>query len=1644
MNLDNILTAADSTAVEAGEGQGFFAAASDVVTKGIPSAAVSGLVSLANTGIFYKNKLFGGDTEELDVAELLDRNSATMGDYYRENKQAIDVVGFVGASFIPGSIAVAGVRAAQASRIAGSFRYAGFVPARAQEAALREGMKQIATKGPSVFGSINSTKMAALSWGFADNVLQAAAFETAAAVALYRSPTLKDESLGDIAWDIAKGTVLGGAIGGAVEGLMVNKIFKNTAKAVEGRLRQVDTITAMERMGLAAGDEAFATIESVLEIGKKLVDDPLTMNFRLNGRDLTESLDTAELVKKTAKLTEEKALERVQAKITSIFAGDPTVGRVLAADLIDQVKKGIAEGVDEEVIKHQFGDMMWGLKKAEGLGSDDVKLGKEVFYLQSGSHLGNREGMAAAITTTRPGGKAQAYIMDGAWEDARLGTLGIDGAPGSLADAWKLGFDAVIDPKTKRFEINPGSSIFRAVNPKSQDEVVSRIYNPRTKTTMDDAVAYVADLATQNSPLQVKETAVISGKRVFVMDLSWKGSDDPLEVTARHLWASEKVNSLKKTTVSWDDFALLNRIVERPDVADATTMLKMADGNTIPVTELTDFSGWVIEQKVRKAAELGKRDIRETAAILGTEPQWVEKMTSVGGSVTELKADRAISFRPQASFKERENIILSYDKAAMETGQDFIDGVRAYQTRVTEAQRRMDEAALSVLDEDQLAGLPEVPGISAKMAESSGAGPSALGFANADYTDPLRNWAQASGSWLQNAAQLATAKALDPMQPAAARILASKNLELGAITSWYRSLDDAVALDGNRIVDLAYLKAKQAAELAGKSTENLKPKIVRELSDDVAEFLGAFNQRHRQRNSKQDVLRTAAGFNARFDPDQLYLPPIDTRKVPYFALVREADGRAFNGGGVSMITARDPKQLQELVAKVKADHPHLDVLLKGDTEAFHKAKGDYEFQSGMNSLEIDSALRKSGALRDFTPVLDPAAVIDEYVNFTTRSEQQLLRNVVAAKNAQLFRELEWLSEQNTKFAESKFGYIGKLTGKTLEDPFGDYKRLALNISKKAEYPIWHQLNEFVDSLGERGYKIAERMRNKAANGEITWQEANAAMERVGISGPFTDQAGFFDAQLKGSGNIFRSAVAKANTLLATVGLRLDAANAAVNILSAPLMQAAEISAIRNSIKRDPELLARFNQMMQVSSPDGSVTVPTVGKLWAGAMGSFFGGNKAELLKRYENIGVVKGDIHQFHAMLEDLALLPTLKDASKFSKLVDTATEKGAKFTGNNFAEQFTRFVSADMMRQLTQPVVEAGKMSVKEQDTYIRIFVNRTQGNYVASQRPIAFQGTVGAAVSLFQTYAFNLYQQLFRHIENRDLRTVAVMGGMQSGLFGLNGMPMFDAINTHLIGTASINEGHRDAYSTAVGFAGKELGDWAMYGSLSAMPFLGDKVPALYTRGDLNPRHLTILPTSFADVPAVSVGTRMLQAVKNFGSQVSAGNDMGDAFLHALEHNGLSRPLAGLAQIIQGESTTSKGALISAHADLGSVASAARILGAKPMDEAVALQTRFRLEAYKAHDRDRIEKLGVAVKQKLRSGEVTEDDFLDFAAEYASRGGRVESYNAAMKRWMKDANQSTVNTLMNSHKTVYGQRLMEIMGGDPLPDYAGAGPEE
>jgi hypothetical protein len=738
-----------------------------------------------------------------------------------------------------------------------------------------------------------------------------------------------------------------------------------------------------------------------------------------------------------------------------------------------------------------------------------------------------------------------------------------------------------------------------------------------------------------------------------------------------------------------------------------------------------------------------------------------------------------------------------------------------------------------------------------------------------------------------------------------------------------------------------------------------------------------------------------------------------------------------------MVFGRDAAELQKRIAMV--DTKNFTVVSKRGTEDWFKSKDLYDYNLTINEPRINSELRKSGALADTFPEVRGGNIVEDYLRWHQNQTKRLVRDSVETNYAQQFAELRALGRSYTDAATSRFAGSARASNTEVVNPFDDYIKTFLDVSKRSEYQFLHQANEFVDALGVRAYRFVDDAFGKASKGLIDYKEVNDIMEKYGVKGIYQNQEQLITANAPRDRNLIREGLSKANAFLANSVLRLDFFNSVLNTVSTPLLLSTELASIRTLAAKDPELLGKLNEALTIAMPGSTTRVPSSTKLLAQAIQNYWGPEGKTLVARYKANGDIRETLQQVHSMMEDIAMRP---DYKVFSDGITKAFETGAKITLNEQAEQFTRFISADVMRQLTEPAVQKGALSLAEQNAYISVFTNRVQGNYITSQRPIVFQGVLGSAVSLFQTYSFNLMQQLFRHVENKDKRAVATLFGMQAGLFGLNGTPFFEAVNTHLIGNAATNQGHTDAYSFAPNLLGKEVGDWLMYGTTSALPLImNGQTPALYTRGDINPRHMTILPINPLDIPAIDASTKIVKNLISVGSNIAGGAAIGQSLLQGLEHNGVNRPLAGLAQVVNQQATTSKGSLISASSDFSLIASSSRILGSRPMDEAVALNNMYRLKSYEAADTARREALGERAKSYFNKNQFPPDEVIDgLMKDYARAGGRIENFQASMQKWSKDANVSVVEKMRAKMQSPYGQRLSEIMGGEPLPDWSNA----
>lgn len=1651
------------------DGQGgTFSRIQDAITKGIPDAAISGALSIYNTALDYAGE------EAVNAESAIREFDAEYGDYYSENKEIIDLGGFVATSLVPGTLGVKALKLAQAGNALGPVSRALSLASSRKNYYFNQALEQLAASGGTVTASVRSAKYANLSWALADQALTNAAFELGVVATMNDSPIFEGSDFGDFAVNVGVGAVFGGAIGGLLEHAGTRGILKQAQRKIESDRRLFDTVFDPVKMGLTKSDEVLNFTENIV----KLPDDFFNTNFEYlkDGKPVVKVLDTSGAFKDIRTRAEKVAFDTLALKFNELAEGGEVTGQAMYKFILDRIKTAKAAGQDPELISDTVRGYLQGVKKVTNLTEESAQATtpKQFFINEKPTGMGDLFAEVRGANT----GKQAYYLKTDDPTKIKFGSvarMGFDSAD----EAFDAGYDAVFT-KAGKISINPKSEVIS----KTPDMALkNRFFLDLESGSLTTEVKLVgADLIKKADDFKAFKSAVYIGKKEFpqAASVSAKLERSSLEASARFMWASKLEDAaFNNRTIMWDDFPLLDRakLLSGKIANSDKVQIQLADGRKVSFADIVDVPNYVNQLKLEWLQKsLGEQvkgyDIRDISTAVNASSNWVEKAITQNFSFSrELLSearDLATYFKPRTVQVEWDQTLKQAVVQQGPVGPNHMSTVvLSHHYNLVTHQNIQENAARAILGEDA-ARFQTAPADLAKQTSEQGAGASTLAASNADYGKQAELFVQDIGKHTALVGQKWKDATITSMasELTAVRDNLEAAAELGILTTalrrdsrkYYLILDDLTG--EGKLIDRDAVKLVEAGHANGDYEEAIKliranagpNESIRGMYEiknrAVADFLNISSRVNADRIQKQTTIVNAMGLGREMDARAVYAPPVDTRKYPHFAFV-VAKEKLGNNTDIAMITAKNPEQLRKLAGQVGEDY---DVVFKEDTKKFFKAQGQYDYSLQLNESQVNSALQRRGILGDHFPETRAENVLDDYVRWHAASSDNLLRSAVQLKYRQFFNELSFLSEQFQASSQSAFKGVGVLK-KNVADPFDDYRKTALNISKQSEFPILESMNEFVDKLGTTMYSKLDELGAafKGSKGKdlASLEQANKLLEDYGLGTPYKTMETYLDANEKIPKNLIKTSLQKVNYWLATTVLRFDFANSLINVISTPIMLGTEVASIKTLMKRDPELLGKLGELMSVKVPGQEMAVPSTTKLIGTAIKNYFGPDKQALIARYSTNGDIKGVSQLYHEVLDDLAYKPGLKVA-EWQKKLDAAVEKGATITGNNFSEELTRFISADVMRQISEPLVQANKLTVAEQNAFISSFVNRVQGNYISSQRPILFQGTTGAAIGLFQTYAFNVLQQLFRHIESRDTRALLTFAGLQTGVYGMNGLPFFDAINQHLIGQASGNTGHTDAYSILPA-ANKEIGDWLLYGTASAFPLFGEKAPALYSRGDINPRHLSIVPVNPLDIPAVSASLKLVDSITKFGKQVSQGADISTAMLQALEHHGWNRPLAGFAQSLAGQSTTGNGSLISAANDLETTTmlariqdrfvnfgAAQRILGAKPMDEAVALNNLYRNKTYEASDRAKIEALGQTVKTKLGNNQqLTEGEMEDFMLEYAKSGGRIETFSSSMQRWSRDANSSIVNQLAGKLGNPYGKKLQMIMGGEELQDY-------
>ncbi len=1662
-------------------------------TQGIPAAAISGTLGFANTFLDY-GRFFGmTSAEDYDIEEAVRNYDEAAGQYYAENKSAVDLVGFFGSAIVPGGLGMKALQLARSGNTVGAVgRALNFASSR-REAAMKQALMEVGKDGGTIRSLVSSAaRRKQLGWEVADQALLGIASEAAVLATLNDSPVFDKDTYGDFIQNFGIGVLLSGGIGGALGSIGAKGILKQASSKIQDEMRAVDTVFSHEGLGLTKGTELLGFAESIAKLGEG----PGTIKFDYSGG--TVDLPVSEAMRTARERAKKVAEDKLAIQFTELADGNATVGQTY----FDFVKRGAeaakAAGMDPDEVINVLSGYLQNVKKVSHLDEAQIAFDSRKFYATLHPTSGSKDPLekwsGGSFTTNPMNAKNKsAYMLNEGIEASDLVIANLDELPELTAkEAFRNHKMDLLRLPDGGLRVNPYSENIKRVQ--NNPFVVKKFMDVETGTIMPETTILFGDTITKQAVVH-GDDFISTGKKTYQMAASeaFDLARPALEASARWAWASKleigQIMKLAKQGLDVEDLPLMQRLAELEGTLTEGTLsrIKFKVGDElVPVEELgASLSDYVAMRRLDLLEDrLGSWDIetmgsvpdtRAMAAHLNTTVDWVE--AAIARNFTPAPVGKEVGeILSTASALKPKTVMIEWDltpangKLTPEAAYNINMGpqnlvvkelTKAYQVEI---RGRVNKTAAAAVLEDDFALIPDLDRLG-RETSIEGAGAGTWTATNANYGDragiAVEQTGRAVGLIVQRRRD-AVIESLAPLINAIKETPAAQT-ELGVVTTALRKNPSTMYFDdldpqlliSKEVTDYAVRnKVSTEAALAALQPGSQTPLSFRVQSEAVANFLRESSAINMTRQDKLATLRRAAGLTMELgDRTPIYAPPIDTVRYPYHAFVKTKE-KIGVASATTMITAKSEEQLRMLASKVDTDK--FDVFFKSDTENFFKARGEYEYGETLNQARVNSEMVRTGVLADFFPETRLENVMTDWLQFHARQEEKLVREAVQVNSRQFFSELQFLSDTYRREAESVIRGTGSKFKKSVADPFGDYIKTALNISKQQEVPLLDSLNEFVDKLGlkageayEKAFAAA-RMEKDPGKRQLAYEEVNEISKRYGLGAPFKDYETYVAANERYPRNLIRAGIQKANAALATVTLRLDFANSLLNMISTPIMLGTEMQSIKGLIGKNSELAGKLVELTSEAVPGQGFRVPSTTRLTIGSVSDFFGPEKDALLSRYRNIGAIKGIGQKYHEMLDELSFDPAL-GVDKWMARIDAGVEKAATITGNNFSEEFTRFVSARVMDKLTQPLVDAGRMTAREQDAYIGTFVNRVQGNYVTNQRPLIFQGTTGGAVSLFQTYAFNVLQQLHRHMEAGDKKTLAVFGGLQSTIFGFNGLPFFDAINTHIIGSAiSNNPEHKDLYSVLPKF-NKEVGDWLLYGTASAFPLFSGASPALYTRGDINPRHLTILPNNPMDIPVVQASIKAATTIWNFGKQAAGGADLSDAMLQGLEHQGLNRPLAGLAQVMGGQSTTSKGTLISAASELetttflGSLKNrmidyggVSRLMGARPMDEAVALNQMYRNKTYEALDKQRIERLGSIVKSKMYNNEEpTKEEVEDFMIRYARSGGRIENFSQFMQRAYRDANQSIVNQTMMKVNSSTGRKMMDLMGGEMLPDY-------
>lgn len=1673
----------------------------NVITKGVPLTGLSIVNSFANTYIAMAN-LFGAEIEPLKEEDQL--RSVGWNDYadwYAEHEQGVEGAGLLVGSLIPGLAAVKAVKAAQAGRLTEPLARATNLFMSPTSKVINDAKAVIASGDKSLFGNLEAQKFKAITLGFRDQAVQSLAYEVATAATMNQSPILSNDTLLDYATNVIYGMLLGGGIGGVLEGIGTNALINKALVTLDTQTKRMELTT---RFGLQpgteyqgtniAGDRVIALMDSMEKI-RNIAPDTVLGEKKASSTTVNAILDAKKMLQELTPDGDEGLANQV---FDTLYKGmnEQTVSKeqvynqLMRLGSIQRVGEASNIPTEDYFYVNRFSkgatNSLTDLLTNAPVDGADLSLR---FQLRPGAT--KAEFATAADTFEDVNGvsrlkyaTAKDAFADGMdlFVTSRNAVQVNPQAPNILGRAPRPGEGRVLTSKEEAVYRKSGQLPADAM-PLMSEPIIFRMSDASFLTKVERVVGDFGDV-------KYNSKGLLYGKELSLQDFDspLTATTSPIDANARYVWAAKRgiqrgdnivgtdVPFLEelyrgglKSGKSWDEYVELlekrgvtidgdfNNIPSTPQ--DMLNIIRNAKNDLIAEVSVTAKPNEISADAIARIANVPEdylsNGLRANSAAeymidpAEYEKAWHAQFTYNVGNVFRQKDGSIVRGLLDSQYRVKAILDAAEATAKKFFGPDA-EGFNASEYTAADASiRGVGQGLLSASNADYNSIGQRMERIGKQVTDwivKRNAGDSNL---LVNHANNIRNKPEASaelGAFIFVRRSTGEQYVFLPDQLAAANGLSSntavlkKSLSVDGKTGqlmWNKDYVPAGFQSGESAVRGGIRYDVQGNPVTGAPLQynDIGLKTYYQLSNEVAGFERAQLQINDRRIMERNDWWAGMGLNKQIEPGTLYAPPINTVKYPYFAYVKASRGYAFSDDSVGLITAASRSDLDSKIAALHGDY---DIYTKDMGQKFHEVEGDYHYDRNFASNTVNSDLQRRGILNNVFPETRADTILADIVDFNTRQNSRLVRDYVELSNSQLFAELKALGDRFTGAGTSIFGRLPRFIRREVENPYNSYMRTALGLQDNQSYSLWNKSQEMLESYATSAFNAAKSAFFSARAGIIDYDKAVDIMANFGLGNPYASATNAISAYTNIANQlpptrILSKFVNTANAVQGATAIRLDAFQSLINIVSTPVMMMAEAnSAVRN--------------LITTAVPGSQVTTLTPTKLLANSIGNWFNSaTRANYLPMYERIGAVRDRSSDYFEAIEAMTLPYGKWSESSVNKAMSTMVDKAAQYTGSNWSEQFVRFAAADTARQ----IFEAAGNTGRQLEDNISTFVNRVHGNYVSSQRPIAFQGPVGQMMGLFQTYQFNLMQQLFRYVENGEGKTIAMMAGLQSTIFGWQALPGFQMINQHIVGTAAGNPTNADLYSATTSFFDKGLGDWLMYGSLSNILHTG-----LYGRGDINPRQITVLPINPLDYPAISGAIKFVSNLAGVTGQILQGGNVTQTILNGLEHNGMSRPLSGLGQMMQGYTSTSQGSLISVIPkfsedgvlgwnDIYTAANiGGRLMGARPLDEAVAMDANYRNTLYAAKDNSRIAALGEVAKSYLHGGDTVPEGLIDsLASRYADAGGYMPRFSQEVMRWSQQANVGRANEIFRQLQNPRNMNLMRIMGGTQLPDYSNTG---